>query len=172
MASTPVSTAASTGGDPFALAETEKTDEDDVADAARLLQQQIVYNGEVLDISFEAMRTYKEGTQSLAYLDASVYLAYALLRMMERWSKRKGGDNMYVRKKKKPKKKGQYGRDRAIAPMLICAHCGQGGRCLREKVCLTSKKKSLRTRRKKRWSTRRCSPSTSSSRCAVPSLLP
>ena len=80
MASTPVSTAASTGGDPFALAETEKTDEDDVADAARLLQQQIVYNGEVLDISFEAMRTYKEGTQSLAYLDASVYLAYALLR--------------------------------------------------------------------------------------------
>ena len=136
--------------DPFAPNDAERSDEDDVADAARLLQQQIVYNGEVLDISFEAMRTYKEGTQSLAYLDASVYLAYALLRMMERWSKRKGGDNMYVRKKKKPKKKGQYGRDRAIAPMLICAHCGQGGRCLREKACLTSKRKSLRTRRKKR----------------------
>ncbi|TFK80719.1 timeless-domain-containing protein [Polyporus arcularius HHB13444] len=93
--------------DPFALKDAEKTDEDDVADAARLLQQQIVYNGEVLDISFESMRTYKEGTQSLAYLDASVYLSYALLRMLERWSKRGGGDNMYVRKKAKPKKKGR-----------------------------------------------------------------
>ena len=106
MASTPVSTAASTGSDPFALAETEKTDEDDVADAARLLQQQIIYNGEVLDIAFESMKTYKEGRQSLAYLDASVYLAYALLRMLEKWSKRKGGDDMYVRKKAKSKKKG------------------------------------------------------------------
>ena len=60
----------------------------------------------MLDISFESMRSYKEGTQSLAYLDASVHLSYALLRMLERWSKRKGGDNMYVRKKAKPKKKG------------------------------------------------------------------
>ena len=92
--------------DPFSLAEAEKTDEDDVADAARLLQQQIVYNGEVLDISFESVRTYKEGTQSLAYLDASIHLAYALLRMLEKWSKRQGASDMYVRKKAKPKKKG------------------------------------------------------------------
>ncbi|KAI0752629.1 timeless-domain-containing protein [Daedaleopsis nitida] len=93
------------GDDPFALVESEKTDEDDVAEAARLMQQQIVYNGEVLDIAFESMRTYKEGTQSLAYLDASVHLTYALLRMLEKWSKRQGGDNVYVRKKAKPKKK-------------------------------------------------------------------
>lgn len=95
--------------------------DEDVADAARTLQQQIVYNGEVLDIAFESVRTYKEGTrgpsfelsltptsegtQSLAYLDASVHLAYALLRMLERWGKRQGKGEMYVRKKAKPKKK-------------------------------------------------------------------
>lgn len=119
MGSTPLSNASA--DDPFAMAETEKTNEDDVADAARLLQQQIVYNGEVLDISFESMRTYKEGTQSLAYLDASVSLSYALLRMLERWSKRKGGDNMYVRKKAKPKKKGAclYCQFYCLAPQLI-----------------------------------------------------
>ena len=71
-------------------AETAEAEEEaDVADAARLLQQQIVYNGEVLDIAFESVRTYKEGTQSLAY---------ALLRMLERWSKQKGTGEMYVRK--------------------------------------------------------------------------
>lgn len=91
------------GPDPFASAETSA--EEDVADAARTLQQQIVYNGEVLDIAFESVRTYKEGTQSLAYLDASVHLAYALLRMLERWGKRQGKGEMYVRKKPKPKKK-------------------------------------------------------------------
>ncbi|KAI0657606.1 timeless-domain-containing protein [Cubamyces menziesii] len=91
------------GADP--LAEAEKSAEEDVADAARLLQQQIVYNGEVLDISLESMRTYKEGTQSLTYLDASIHLAYSLLRMLERWSKRQGKGEMYVRRKAKPQKK-------------------------------------------------------------------
>ncbi|KAI0366585.1 timeless-domain-containing protein [Pilatotrama ljubarskyi] len=95
------------GPDPFANADKSAEDEqeEDVAEAARLLQQQIVYNGEVLDLAFESMRTYKEGRQSLAYLDASVHLAYALLRMLERWSKRQGKGEMYVRKKAKPKKK-------------------------------------------------------------------
>ncbi|TBU40199.1 timeless-domain-containing protein [Dichomitus squalens] len=83
----------------------EAEDEADVADAARLLQQQIVYNGEVLDIALESVRTYKEGTQSLAYLDAAVGLAYALLRMLERWSRRKGTGEVYVRKRARPKKR-------------------------------------------------------------------
>ena len=96
------------GDDPFALQDADRAGEDDVAEAARVLQQQIVYNGEVLDIAFESVRTYKEGKQSLAYLDASVYLAYALLRMLEKWSKRRGGNDMYVRKKAKPKKKGEF----------------------------------------------------------------
>ncbi|KAI0649834.1 timeless protein-domain-containing protein [Trametes meyenii] len=91
-----------TNQDPFADVD---QDQEDVAETARLLQQQIVYNGEVLDISLESMRTYKEGTQSLAYLDASVHLAYALLRMLEKWGKRQGKTEMYVRKKAKPKKK-------------------------------------------------------------------
>lgn len=98
--------------DPFVIDEAkdaEAEDEEDVADAARLLQQQIVYNGEVLDIAFESMRTYKEGTQSLAYLDAAVNLAYSLLKMLEGWSKRKGTGEVYVRKKAKAKKrKGRF----------------------------------------------------------------
>ena len=95
--------------DPFAISEaskdTEAEEEEDVVYAARLLQQQIVYNGEVLDIAFESMRTYKEGTQSLAYLDAAVNLAYSLLKMLERWSKRKGSGEVYVRKKAKARKR-------------------------------------------------------------------
>ncbi|KAF8064919.1 timeless protein-domain-containing protein [Lyophyllum atratum] len=83
----------------------------DIADpvlreAADLLQQQLIYNGEVLDIAFESLRSYKTGTQSLTYLDSSVYLAYALLRMLEKWSQGKGkGGDMYVRKKKTTKKR-------------------------------------------------------------------
>ncbi|KAG6872642.1 hypothetical protein C0995_008073 [Termitomyces sp. Mi166 len=73
-------------------------------EAADVLQQQLIYNGEVLDIAFESLRSYKPGTQSLVYLDSSVYLAYALLKMLEKWSKSKGGD-MYVRKRKAKKRK-------------------------------------------------------------------
>lgn len=76
----------------------------ELSEAADVLQQQLIYNGEVLDIAFESLRSYKEGTQSLAYLDSSVYMAYALLRMLERWGKSKGGD-MYVRKKKSKRRK-------------------------------------------------------------------
>lgn len=97
--------------DPFVIDEAKdaEAEDEDVADAARLLQQQIVYNGEVLDIAFESMRTYKEGTQSLAYLDAAVNLAYSLLKMLEGWSKRKGTGEVYVRKKAKAKKrKGRF----------------------------------------------------------------
>ncbi|KAI6124102.1 timeless protein-domain-containing protein [Pisolithus croceorrhizus] len=73
-------------------------------EAARLLQQQLIYNGDVLDIALDSLRSFKEGTQSLAYLNASVYLAYALLRMLEKWGKQNSGA-MYVRKKKASKKK-------------------------------------------------------------------
>ena len=78
-----------------------------LADAAEVMQQQLIYNGEVLDIAHESLKTYKEGTQSLVYLDASVHLAYVLLRMLERWGKERG-DGTYVRKKaaRKRAKKG------------------------------------------------------------------
>ncbi|KAL4067395.1 timeless protein-domain-containing protein [Scleroderma yunnanense] len=73
-------------------------------EAARLLQQQLIYNGDVLDIALESLRSFKEGTQSLTYLSASVHLAYALLRMLERWGKENSGA-MYVRKKKVSRRK-------------------------------------------------------------------
>ncbi|KXN83811.1 Topoisomerase 1-associated factor 1 [Leucoagaricus sp. SymC.cos] len=69
-----------------------------LAESADLLQQQIIYNGEVLDIAIDSLRAYREGSQSLTYLNASVHLSYALMRLLERWSKDKG-DGVYVRKK-------------------------------------------------------------------------
>lgn len=42
-----------------------------------------MYNSEVYDVALESVRTYNEGTQSRAHLDA-VHLAYALLRVLER----------------------------------------------------------------------------------------
>ncbi|THH00303.1 hypothetical protein EW026_g2191 [Hermanssonia centrifuga] len=85
-----------------------------VADVAEVLQTQIIYNGEVLDNAFESLRVYKEGTQSLAYLDSSVYLAYALLRLLERSSKKERG--AYVRKKAKRKSKGKRSNDDSGVP--------------------------------------------------------
>lgn len=75
-------------------------------DVADVLQQQLIYNGEVLDIAFDSVRAYKEGTQSLAYLDSSIYLAYALFRMLEQWGKKRGGrGEMYVRRKEKARRR-------------------------------------------------------------------
>ncbi|KAI0251523.1 timeless protein-domain-containing protein [Lactifluus subvellereus] len=73
-------------------------------EAAELLQQQLVYNGQVLDAALDGLRVYKDGTQSLAFLRASVHLAYALMRMLEKWAKTTG-DGSYVRKRAKPKRK-------------------------------------------------------------------
>jgi replication fork protection complex subunit Tof1/Swi1 len=97
----------------------------DIADpqlkeAADVLQQQIIYNG-------ESLRSYKPGTQSLAYLDSSVYLSYALMRMLERWGKSRG-EAMYVRKQKKLKKKrGGKGYFRIIFSSSLRAHRGFPG---------------------------------------------
>jgi replication fork protection complex subunit Tof1/Swi1 len=73
-------------------------------EAADLLQQQLVYNGQVLDVALDGLRVYKDGTQSLTFLRASVHLAYALMRMLEKWAKTTG-DGSYVRKRAKPKRK-------------------------------------------------------------------
>jgi replication fork protection complex subunit Tof1/Swi1 len=74
-----------------------------LSEAADTLQHQIIYNGEVLDLAFESLKSYKDRTQSLAYLDASVHLAYALMRMLERLGK--GNGEVYVRQKVKKRKK-------------------------------------------------------------------
>ncbi|THH17984.1 hypothetical protein EW146_g2907, partial [Bondarzewia mesenterica] len=73
-------------------------------EAAELLQQQLIYNGEVLDTALEGLRTYSEGRQTLAFLQAGVNLAYGLMKMLERWGKKKG-DGAYVRKRAKPRRK-------------------------------------------------------------------
>lgn len=75
-----------------------------LTDAAEILQNQLIYNGEVLEIALESLKVYKDGTQSLVYLDSSVHLAYALLRMLEKWTKVGGGREMYVLKKARRKK--------------------------------------------------------------------
>lgn len=79
------------------------------AEAALTLRQQLIYNGEVLDIALDSIRAYKEGTQSVAYLHASVNLAWALFRMLERWGKGGagggGGEEMYVRKRRVKRKR-------------------------------------------------------------------
>jgi replication fork protection complex subunit Tof1/Swi1 len=80
----------------------------DLNEAADLLQQQIVYNGEVLDVTIDSLKAYKEGTQSLAYLASSVHMAYVLLKMLERWSKARSGE-MYVRKKKTVRRRKRKG---------------------------------------------------------------
>ena len=76
-----------------------------LTDAAEVLQNQLIYNGEVLEIALESLKLYKDGTQSLVYLDSSVHLAYALLRMLEKWTKVGGGREMYVRKKARRRRK-------------------------------------------------------------------
>ena len=68
----------------------------EVENISDVLQIQIVYNGEVLDIAFDSLKAYKEGTQSLTYLDSSVHLAYALLRLLERFAKKEGSSSGLV----------------------------------------------------------------------------
>ncbi|KAJ1301303.1 hypothetical protein OPQ81_003705 [Rhizoctonia solani] len=66
-------------------------------EAAETLQHQLYYNGEALDVALDSLRGYKD--QSIAYLDSAVYLAYVLLRMLEKWAHSQG--EIYVRKRKK-----------------------------------------------------------------------
>ena len=79
--------------------------DEELTEASGLLQQQIIYNGEVLDIATDSLRSYREGVQSLKYLDASVCLGYTLLRMLEKWSKERGGGELLVRRKKAKRQK-------------------------------------------------------------------
>ena len=76
------------------------SEEEDV-EAAEILQNQIYYNGDVLDSSLQVITTYRD--QSISYLDAIVNFAYVLLRMLEKYSKTKS--YMFVRKRKAAKKK-------------------------------------------------------------------
>ncbi|KAF8513196.1 timeless protein-domain-containing protein [Gautieria morchelliformis] len=84
-----------------------------LSEAAEILQHQLYYNGEVLDLAFEGLQGYKE--QSIAYLDSSIQLAYVLLRMLEKWGKQKG--DVYVRRRRmraKNRGRGKGGRGKGV----------------------------------------------------------
>ena len=70
-----------------------------------VLRVQIVYNGEVLDIALDSLKAYKEGTQSLTYLDSSVHLAYALLKLLEKHAKQESGGELVRQKRKRARRK-------------------------------------------------------------------
>ena len=55
---------------------------EELHEAAALLQQQLVYNGQVLDAALDGLHMYKDGTQLLNFLRSSVHLAYALILFM------------------------------------------------------------------------------------------
>lgn len=78
MSSAPASAQPSFDATDDQRAQEEEAEE--LKDAASTLLSQLIYNGEVLDISLDALKSYKPGTQSLMYLDGSVGLAYSLLR--------------------------------------------------------------------------------------------
>jgi len=98
-------------------------------EASEILQQQLVYNGEVLDIALDSLKQYRPGTQSLAYLDSSIHLAYALLRMLESWTKK--GNETYVRQKaakRKRKSKGGCSLGNRVNPFNLFPSYFRGGR--------------------------------------------
>jgi hypothetical protein len=109
-------------------------------EAADLLQQQLIYNGEVLDIALDNLRSYKEGTHSLTFLDSGVHLAYSLLRMLERWGKAKGDDAYVRRKKTKRRKKTSELLMLSLVTLKVSSLTNQ--RQAREMVCQTSRTRS------------------------------
>ncbi|WRT69168.1 uncharacterized protein IL334_006152 [Kwoniella shivajii] len=75
-------------------------EEEDI-EVAEIVQNNLYYNGDILDSSLSVISQYKD--QSVAYLDSVVHFAYVLLRMLEKFSKNKAF--MFIRKKKAARKK-------------------------------------------------------------------
>ncbi|KAF8489764.1 hypothetical protein JB92DRAFT_3246873 [Gautieria morchelliformis] len=62
-----------------------------LSEVAEILQGQLYYNGEVLDLGFEGLQSYKEQSIAKSHCIAtSIQLAYVLLQMLEKWGKQKG----------------------------------------------------------------------------------
>ena len=87
----------------------DEEDDVDLPEQATVLQQQLIYNGEILDLALEALRAYRPGTQSLQYLDASIGFSWALVRMIERMNKRSAVGLVRQKKVKKRKTKNKKG---------------------------------------------------------------
>ncbi|WWC73002.1 uncharacterized protein I206_106966 [Kwoniella pini CBS 10737] len=83
-------------------------EEEDI-EVAEIVQNNLYYNGDILDSSLSVISQYKD--QSVAYLDSVIHFAYVLLRMLEKYSKNKAF--MFIRKKKAARKKRKQ-RDEAM----------------------------------------------------------
>ncbi|ORY33101.1 timeless protein-domain-containing protein [Naematelia encephala] len=77
------------------------SEDDEDLEIAEILQNQLYYNGDILDSSLSVIAQYKD--QSVAYLTSVVHFAYVFLRMLEKYSKNKAF--MFVRKRKAARKK-------------------------------------------------------------------
>ncbi|EJD53471.1 timeless-domain-containing protein [Auricularia subglabra TFB-10046 SS5] len=111
--------------------------DDELVDAAQALQHQLYYNGEILDLCFDSLKTYKE--QSLAYLNATVHLGFVLLKMLEVWGKTKG--EMYVQRKgrkKKPKATGNA--DEEVGVVDVVEDEGHGASAMLNESLMTFEK--------------------------------
>ncbi|WVW79467.1 hypothetical protein I302_101436 [Kwoniella bestiolae CBS 10118] len=75
--------------------------EQEDVEVAEIVQDNLYYNGDILDSSLSVISQYKD--QSVAYLDSVIHFAYVLLRMLEKYSKNKAF--MFIRKKKAARKK-------------------------------------------------------------------
>ena len=91
--------------------------DDEDKEVAGVLQNQIYYNGDVLDTSINVFTLWKPETkgQPVTFLDCTIHFAYVLLRMLEKYSKTK--TYMFVRKKQRPVRRRQLkGDDTAPIP--------------------------------------------------------
>jgi hypothetical protein len=113
----------------------------DLSEQAIILQQQLVYNGEILDLALDSLRAYRPGTQSLKYLDASVGFAWALIRMVERMNKRNAsGVAALVRQKKVKKRKKKNKEGAFVVPISVRPHSAPVGKFVIKRIRLVVSK--------------------------------
>jgi len=100
------SSGSSGGGLDTGAGEDAGEDPEELRDTAQTLLASLTYSGSLLDITFDSLKSYQEGTQrSLVYLEKAVELGYGLLRVLERWSSGGAGGSELVRLRKKQRKK-------------------------------------------------------------------
>ena len=108
----------------------------DLAEQALILQQQLVYNGEILDLALDSLRAYRPGTQSLKYLDASVGFAWALIRMVERMNKRNASGVAALVRQKKVKKRKKKNKEGVFAVPSVRPYSAPVGKSVIKRIRL------------------------------------
>lgn len=99
------------------------TDQEDV-EAAEILQNQVYYNGDILDASLQVISQYKNQAVGLvpspvapnaSYLESIVRFTYVLFRMLEKYSKNKSF--MFIQKRAHKKKQPRRRNTESQAPI-------------------------------------------------------